>query len=397
MAKRKWKNVQSSAKDSREKDDPIPKTDKETSGKTDEQFASGTDQPGSDVEMDAIEEEEKEAEQSDEQESLREDEAQDEEKEKPANFSALVGIGEHSDESDSDAPLEAIALSKLPSETIEMVSNDAAALEKKLSEIALFVDIAGKKALPFEESLVVVMPNEKKLSDKLALDDLEREKAFAEMTTEAVHLGLDRLREKKVKFRRPGDYFAEMVKADIHMAKVKTRVLQQKERIEDAEKRRNNRDIKKGRKKVRGEQLEREQEKKRKAKEEIATYSRLRKDRLKEREQGKNDNDDDDDDFPIDLLEVEQLDSDNRFQKHSDIVKGKKQPWRATSGTRGKRSRTDIDGKRGRRSNRTDSKESARGSKKHGSRTPRANGGVKKPRGKKKRLGRSRRMAAQKS
>ncbi|KAI0558835.1 Eukaryotic rRNA processing protein EBP2 [Gracilaria domingensis] len=281
------------------------------------------------------------------------------------DFSNLVGVGDHSDESDDDAPLEAVAISKLPSETIKMVANDEAALEKKLCEIAIFSDVGGKKPLPFEQSLVVTMSNEQKLSDKLALEDLEREKKFAELTTGAVHLALDKLRNSKVKFRRPADYFAEMVKSDAQMAKIKTHVLQQKERIEDAEKRRNNRDIKKSRKKLRGEQLEREQEKKRKAKEEIQTYSRLRKQRLKEREQAAEDDggDDGEDEFPIDLLDVEQLDSDNHFQKHADIVSGKKKPWRPTA-RQGDRNKT-----------------------------PHANGGVKKPRGKKKRLGKSRRMA----
>ncbi|PXF41659.1 putative rRNA-processing protein EBP2-like [Gracilariopsis chorda] len=302
-------------------------------------------------------------------------------------FTKLVGIGDHSDESDEDAPLEAIAVSKLPSQTIELMANDEAAMEKKLSEIALFVDVPGKNALPFSESLVLTMPLKQKLSDKLALDDLEREKKFAELTTEAVHTGLDKLREQKIKFRRPDDYFAEMVKSDAQMAKIKTKILQQKEKIEAAETRRNNRDINKNRKKVRAEQKEREQEKKRKAKEEIATYSRLRKQRLKQREQG-GAMEDDDEEFPIDLLDVEQLDSENRFQDHSDVASGKKKAWRPS----------DAPGeKQGRESIRNKFRTSKQSNGQHGQKMSRTKGGIQKRKGKKKRLGKSRRVASKKS
>lgn len=303
------------------------------------------------------------------------------------DFTKLIGIGDQSDESDEDAPLEAIALSDLPSQTIELMANDEAAMEKKLMEIAIFTDVPGKKALPFSESLVLTMPLKQNLSDKLALDDLEREKKFAELTTDAVHTGLANLRKHNIKFRRPDDYFAEMVKSDAQMAKIKTKILRQKEKIEAAETRRNNRNINKNRKKLRAEQKEREQEKKRKAREEIETYSRLRKERLKQREQG-GAGEDDDEEFPIDLLDVEQLDNENYFQKHSDVASGKKKAWRPS---------TTSGGKQGRESTGNKSRVSKHRADQRGHKTSGVKGGIQKRKGKKKRLGKNRRAASKKS
>lgn len=314
------------------------------------------------------------------------------------NFANLVDIGVHSDSSDEDAPIEAMAISKLPTETIKQIRNDEPALEKKLAEISIFAGADGKEKLPFRESLTVTMPLDAKLSDHLALDDLKREQKFAELTTAAVHIGLGRLRRSKVKFRRPGDYFAEMVKTDVQMAKVKATILHHKEKIESAEKRRNNREISKNKKKVRSVQMEREQDKKRKAREEIEAFSDLRKKRLRERagETGGKD-DGSDDEFPIDLLEVEQLDDENKFQKHSDIKSGRKKAWKGQQEEEkkgGKRENSGADGgkfsrKGGRRDGGRGKGKNAGGSEgaKH-----RGNGGVKKSRGSKKRLGRSRRL-----
>lgn len=319
------------------------------------------------------------------------------------DFSKLMGIGDNSDESDDDVLMEAIAISKLPSQTIKLIKNDEAALEKKLTEIAIFARVPGKNQLPFRECLSINMPLETKLGAKLALDDLKRERKFAELATEATHLGLEKLREAKVKFRRPDDYFAEMVKTDMHMSKVKAKILESTEQIEAAEKRRNNRDIFKNRKKIRGEHLHREQDKKRKAKEEIEAFSRLRKQRIKHRSTVSQLDDDNDDDFPIDILEVEQLDEHNKFQKHSDIVSGKKKPWRQESpkevdterkgrGMKGGGGGDNNSRKTGGPMQRSPNRSVHR----RGSQAPRSTGGIQKRQMKKTRPGKGRRAGTKK-
>lgn len=263
------------------------------------------------------------------------DDEEDGKQEKQVDFSKLVGVGD-TDEDDVEGDMEMMALSDLPSQIVTNIRNDEAALEKKLFDIGLFTGGQdGTEKGVFWDSLCVTMPLNEELEDKLALDDLEREQKFAEMATAAAHIGLERLRREKVKFRRPTDYFAEMVKTDDQMSKVKARILHEKERIDAAEKRRHNREMSKNRKKVRSEQMAREQEKKRKAKEEIETIHRLRKQRLKERAEAANNGEgnSDGEEFPIDVLEVEQLDDENRFWPQKEVASGKRKAWSGSKKT----------------------------------------------------------------
>lgn len=244
----------------------------------------------------------------------------------PSGLASLVGVGEGSD-SDSDAPLEAMAISDLPSNVVKTYRVDELALDRKLQEIALFNTAAphGAGKMPFSESLSIPLPmgEEGALPAELALDDLKREARFAELATAATHAGLARLRSEGVKFRRPSDYFAEMIKTDDHMTKVKGRLLHEKERIDAAQTNRNNRDIRKNRKKVRQAQMEREQGKKQRANEEIAGVERMRKDRLRNRAAGgaTAGMDDDDDEFPVDLLDIEELKGDSFKRAPARVVK----------------------------------------------------------------------------
>lgn len=288
------------------------------------------------------------------------------------------------DEQDETA-MEMIALSDIPTETVVEARNNEPALQRKLAEIAIFTTTDSKSPrLDFRESLCITLPLDRPLPAKLAVDDLEREKEIAAATTEAVHAGLNRLRAERFKFRRPTDYFAQMVKTDEQMSKIKKRIMKEKEKIEEAQKRRNNRDLKKNRKKVRQEQLEKEQDKKKKANEEIAAVSRLRQDRLQKRAEAEAaedaSEDEGDDEFPIDMLDVEQLDEDNKFAKHADISSGKKKAWKGgqSGRERGSEQGRQADGK-------------ADGKNRRGTKVE---GGIKKGKfGKKKRLGKSRRLA----
>ena len=236
--------------------------------------------------------------------------------------------------SDSETPapetpvVTLVPISSIPKETQVECRIDDATISAKLEDISIFTG----HNRPFSHSLCITLPAERKLKKALADDDLEREKTFAQLATEATHLALAKLRSDKTKFRRPSDYFAEMVKTDDHMAKVKAKIVFHKERIEAVQKQRNNRDIKKNKKKMRAEQMEREVEKKRQAKGEVKAIERLRKQRVRQRaDEQMNDSDDE---FPIDLLDVEQLDSDSRFQSQKDIAAGKKKAWKPDNPTK---------------------------------------------------------------
>lgn len=82
-----------------------------------------------------------------------------------------------------------------------------------------------QRNLPWAERLDIVS-SRPALSDKtLADDDLRREVAFYNLALEAVAAGRDGFRRVGMGFERPLDFFAEMVKSDEHMAKVKDRLI----------------------------------------------------------------------------------------------------------------------------------------------------------------------------
>ncbi|GAB0488970.1 hypothetical protein MMPV_000185 [Pyropia vietnamensis] len=187
-------------------------------------------------------------------------------------------------------------------------------------------------------------------------DDVAREASFAATATAAAESGLAKLRALGVRYRRPADYFAQMVKADEHMVKVKARMQAEKSRIEEAMQRRHNRETGRHKKAVRAAQLEVEQARAKKARDTIAAVETLRKERLGGKAGGKGaasgsdrapegskaaktakaaatetkaarkkgirsggwgegmaDNGGVDEDFPVELLDFEELGSDRKF------------------------------------------------------------------------------------
>jgi rRNA-processing protein EBP2 len=83
-----------------------------------------------------------------------------------------------------------------------------------------------KGRIPFSEHMTIT--NDKPLEVPEALtvhDDIKREIAFYNLTRENVKKGMEILVQAKIPISRPDDFFAEMLKTDEHMAKVKSRLL----------------------------------------------------------------------------------------------------------------------------------------------------------------------------
>ncbi|OQS02771.1 rRNA-processing protein EBP2 [Thraustotheca clavata] len=70
-----------------------------------------------------------------------------------------------------------------------------------------------------------------------AHDDLKREVAFYNQTLSSVKDAKQRLLKEKVPYKRPGDYFAEMLKSDAHMARVKDKLIYEQKKIAAVEER----------------------------------------------------------------------------------------------------------------------------------------------------------------
>ena len=82
------------------------------------------------------------------------------------------------------------------------------------------------------------------------------------MTRENVMKGMQILVQAKIPISRPDDFFAEMLKSDEHMAKVKSRLLQQQQKVQTFEEKKSRLENKKFHKAIKAyKQTERHQEK----------------------------------------------------------------------------------------------------------------------------------------
>ncbi|ETO11377.1 hypothetical protein RFI_26002 [Reticulomyxa filosa] len=93
-------------------------------------------------------------------------------------------------------------------------------------------------SLPWIETLECVTAQRSEI--KNANNDLQREVAFYQMTLDCVKDSLDRLNDLQIPYRRPNDFYAEMLKSDQHMARVKARILWEKKKIGVVEARKKN-------------------------------------------------------------------------------------------------------------------------------------------------------------
>lgn len=134
--------------------------------------------------------------------------------------------------------------------------NNTVALTAALKRIALPVS-----KLPFSEHQSVVTSEPVSIPD--VSDDLNRELAFYAQSLSAVQAARKLLKAEGVPFTRPTDYFAEMVKADEHMAKIKAKLIDEAASKKASAEARKQRDLKKFGKQVQVAKLqERDKERK---------------------------------------------------------------------------------------------------------------------------------------
>jgi len=105
-------------------------------------------------------------------------------------------------------------------------------------------------------------------------DDFKREMMFYCQAQIAAKEALSKLRNLGVPTERPEDYFAEMLKTDAHMQKVRSKLLERKQGMEKSEKAKKQRQLKKIGKKVQQEVLQKRQAEKKKM---LQTVDRIKK------------------------------------------------------------------------------------------------------------------------
>jgi rRNA-processing protein EBP2 len=148
--------------------------------------------------------------------------------------------------------------------------NNTTALLASLNRIALPTD----KSVPFATHQCVTSSVETAEAVQDVSDDLQRELAFYSQGLEAARLARSKLRAEGVPFSRPKDYFAEMVKEDAHMEKVKAKLVEEASNKKAAAEARKLRDLKKFGKQVQVAKLQERQKAKRETLEKIKTLKR---------------------------------------------------------------------------------------------------------------------------
>lgn len=70
-------------------------------------------------------------------------------------------------------------------------------------------------------------------------DDIKRELIFYNLSLKNAAKGISKLKEAKEKLNRPGDFYAEMLKGDYQMEKVRKQIVTEKQRIKKLEEKKN--------------------------------------------------------------------------------------------------------------------------------------------------------------
>jgi rRNA-processing protein EBP2 len=179
---------------------------------------------------------------------------------------------EDGDEDDEDIPMS--DLEDLDDEEKEdiiphqrLTINNTTALTSALKRIALPIS-----KLPFSEHQSVTTSEPVTLAD--VSDDLTRELAFYSQALSAVQEGRKALKAEGVPFTRPTDYFAEMVKADEHMAKIKAKLIDEAAGKRASADARKQRDLKKFGKQVQVAKLQERQKETKQTMEKIKALKR---------------------------------------------------------------------------------------------------------------------------
>ena len=144
-----------------------------------------------------------------------------------------------------------------------------------------------ERDLPWVERLDIVATEKLEIPD--VHDDLQRELAFYEQTLAAVKEARERLKTQGVGWKRPDDFFCEMIKSDSHMAKVKDKLIFEQKKMEAFEQRKERQAQKKFSKARQADQVA---EKSAAKKESIEALNKWRKDN-KDRRKGALDDDED--------------------------------------------------------------------------------------------------------
>lgn len=238
-----------------------------------------------------------------ESESDINDDESDEESDEEEEEENAEEEAEEEEEEEEDVPLSDVEIDEdadiVPH--TKLTINNMAALRDSLARIAL---PWAKHSFQEHQSITSAERTEAEIKD--IYDDTERELAFYKQGLDAAKQGRAALSKLKVPFSRPMDYFAEMIKSDEHMDKLKSKLLTEAANKKASEEAKKQRHLKKFGKQVQNSTLQE------RAKQKRETLDKIKS--LKKRGANELSNDDD---FQIALEEATREDrgGDNKRRK----------------------------------------------------------------------------------
>ncbi|KAF2156666.1 Ebp2-domain-containing protein [Myriangium duriaei CBS 260.36] len=154
----------------------------------------------------------------------------------------LAEVGGEDEEDEDDIALSDIE-SLASEEKADVIPHQRLTINNTAALTRAYKSIALPSSLPFSATQAVVSATPTEIKD--IDDDLSRELAFYKQSLDAVTQARALLKSEGVPFSRPVDYFAEMVKSDEHMGKIKKKLVDDAAGKKAAADARRQRDLKK--------------------------------------------------------------------------------------------------------------------------------------------------------
>ncbi|KAH3899682.1 Ebp2p SCDLUD_003965 [Saccharomycodes ludwigii] len=236
------------------------------------------EQPSIDIERlaksDDEDSEEEEDDDSDDNDDEEEEEKEEEEKEEQDDDDDEEEQDADDDDDEKEEVSYSDANSGMDSDVVphtKLTVNNKKALKASLERVHLPWE---KHSFQEHQSITSSTPVENHIKD--LNDETERELAFYKQSLDATLQARDKLKKLNVRFRRPLDYFAEMVKTDEHMDKLKQKLVKEASEKKAIEEARKQRQLKKFGKQVQVATLQQRQKDKRETMEKIKSLRKKR-------------------------------------------------------------------------------------------------------------------------
>ncbi|KAJ7647044.1 eukaryotic rRNA processing protein EBP2-domain-containing protein [Roridomyces roridus] len=184
---------------------------------------------------------------------------------------------EDEDEGEDSEEEEDVALDDVESIDDDAVPRQKIEIDNTVALARIRETIQLDASLPWTETLVLSYPDS---IDVDVNDDLNRELAFYKQALHGANAARDLAAKHKFPFTRPADYFAEMVKTDAHMERIRQRLLDERAGIKKSEDKRKEREGKKFGKQVQIEKLKERERGKKEMEERLKGLKRKRGDML---------------------------------------------------------------------------------------------------------------------